>query len=751
MAMTKPIVDIVNAFDANQNYTFTFSSVGGNQVVKNEILIKDNDTSEQVYTNIVESYVFSQTVSANTLQNGKQYVVLFRTYGADNTVSEWSNATLFYCYTTPSLSLNVTEGQRIGSATFTFELTYNQEENELLDYAFIELYDANTDSVIERSKNLYNSSQPPFTLSYTFEGLVDESFYKIKATTVTLEQTVTETELIEFYVRYDKPQLYSNLVVESKNCDGYIDIATNYIDISGDPYPINPIYEEEIENLLNLNFDSTDKNGVTCTNNGDGTYTLNGTATAEARFDVGYIQLNSGSYKVLGCPPNGSTATYSVRIGKDAQVGGTYVGSDIGNGLIINPTTTTVYAYGILIKKGATVNNIIYKPMITKTLTAKYDDYIQYSESGAVTNINLCGADHNILHHNTSYNVVWNEGFTIPQNMLLRMWFTPSCIEGDILHLKSIDDNEYLNIKYKRSASNNGDYIHITTNSGTNISRKINGINNGTVKYFLWLKVVDNNWEVIVNQLNTKKQTVFNFNDNDNNVSWNMTTDLTWIDEPTYEDYTPMADVTHSLANSLDIMIIGNGIFDHLNITKDTSIQYTEDYPTWNYKTNFDCDFDHSLNGGNINVLLSQLSSVRVKRRNSNNLTWTTIYEQEVTKSEDLNINIKDPFVPSFIEQTYAFVPILNGNIEGDYVVATVTPKWKGTFLTDGEKIFKLYNSVLYENTTQNTQMGVLTPIGAKYPIIIQMVKQIIKVELYHSNFVDMILKEHILLKEKKL
>ena len=43
MAMTKPIVMEVNAFDASTDHTFYFTSSGGNQVVKNEIKIIDRE------------------------------------------------------------------------------------------------------------------------------------------------------------------------------------------------------------------------------------------------------------------------------------------------------------------------------------------------------------------------------------------------------------------------------------------------------------------------------------------------------------------------------------------------------------------------------------------------------------------------------------------------------------------------------------------------------------------------------------
>ena len=51
-------------------------------------------------------------------------------------------------------------------------------------------------------------------------------------------------------------------------------------------------------NLLNPTLATTTLNGVTCTNNGDGTYTVNGTATAEVQFVLCSVSVKSTSWIV---------------------------------------------------------------------------------------------------------------------------------------------------------------------------------------------------------------------------------------------------------------------------------------------------------------------------------------------------------------------------------------------------------------------------------------------------------------------
>ena len=71
------------------------------------------------------------------------------------------------------------------------------------------------------------------------------------------------------------------------------------------------------KNILDYTYPTTTSNGITCTNNGDGTYTLNGTATANTSFLIKdepsfkslYEPHKSSEKKLLGCPSGGGAST----------------------------------------------------------------------------------------------------------------------------------------------------------------------------------------------------------------------------------------------------------------------------------------------------------------------------------------------------------------------------------------------------------------------------------------------------------
>lgn len=138
------------------------------------------------------------------------------------------------------------------------------------------------------------------------------------------------------------------------------------------------------KNLLNPTLGTTTINGVTVTNNGDGTYTLNGTATEGATLSIigPPVKNTVVGYKLLGCPINGSKDTYRIVVSYYDNESWRAEGSDIGNGVIIDGTYSRIN-YLIKVESGTTVTNLVFKPMLTTDLNATYDDFVPCTESTA--------------------------------------------------------------------------------------------------------------------------------------------------------------------------------------------------------------------------------------------------------------------------------------------------------------------------------------------------------------------------------
>ena len=126
-------------------------------------------------------------------------------------------------------------------------------------------------------------------------------------------------------------------------------------------------------NLLRPTLQTTTKDGVTLTNNGDGTYTLNGTATNETGFSIVYgINMTTTSkIKVIGSP-------YS----KDGLICMIYLtnGTRYDDGAIV-PSGSQLRDYYVYVANGTSFENFIIKPMLTEDLNATYDDFVSFDDS----------------------------------------------------------------------------------------------------------------------------------------------------------------------------------------------------------------------------------------------------------------------------------------------------------------------------------------------------------------------------------
>lgn len=144
------------------------------------------------------------------------------------------------------------------------------------------------------------------------------------------------------------------------------------------------------KNLLNPTLDTTTQNGITCTNNGDGTYTLNGTATKSfdlATTSVGKdplsdILIAGQTYRLVGNSKKSNIKVNLAQWGSDwSVISNSY---DLGEGVNakISPSASYIRV-DFNIPDGASCNNLVLKPMLTTDLNVTNDDFVPYTESTA--------------------------------------------------------------------------------------------------------------------------------------------------------------------------------------------------------------------------------------------------------------------------------------------------------------------------------------------------------------------------------
>ena len=164
---------------------------------------------------------------------------------------------------------------------------------------------------------------------------------------------------------------------------------------------------------------------------------------------------------------------------------------------------------------------------------------------------------------------------------------------------------------------------------------------------------------------------------------------------------------------------IENGIYDHFNVSNNVTKPPNPTIPTdWDWETVMDCDFENNISAGNVEQIERDITGYRLKRRKVGEFEWTTIKETEINSISELTFTFTDNLALNFTEYQYAVVPML-GVVEGDYMVEQIATNFKGVFICDLDTVYKLYSGVAYGNNDQMRQVGVFTPYGRKYPVVI--------------------------------
>lgn len=155
--------------------------------------------------------------------------------------------------------------------------------------------------------------------------------------------------------------------------------------------------ETGVKNLLPNTATSKTENGITYTVNSDGTVTVNGTATAFTEIKVfqfpktDLVNTFHDTYHLSGAPvgavdgdTNGFKLYASTKKVSDDSFA--YSFFDTGNGVDIETSDTRYLSpIYIAVNQGITVNNVTFKPMLTRkgVSNSDYAHYVPYAQSNA--------------------------------------------------------------------------------------------------------------------------------------------------------------------------------------------------------------------------------------------------------------------------------------------------------------------------------------------------------------------------------
>lgn len=242
--------------------------------------------------------------------------------------------------------------------------------------------------------------QGNFTNNYVSIYLSEDSQFSTFHLLSLTSQNFVFSNLENKTYKYAQIKVNSGVICNNLNIGCQIvkdkDIKTFEKFTGGEPSP-NPNYPQKIEtitgslkltscgkNLLTNQYqkNSTIKvNGVSFKINDDNSITVNGTATENAIIYPIPVEnaftLFPGTYTLSGCPARGGSTTYKQDI---LTLNNAVIITDYGNQIYssVLKANTTLRTSRIVIYKGFTANNLVFKPMLEiSSVPSVYEEHIE--------------------------------------------------------------------------------------------------------------------------------------------------------------------------------------------------------------------------------------------------------------------------------------------------------------------------------------------------------------------------------------
>ena len=171
---------------------------------------------------------------------------------------------------------------------------------------------------------------------------------------------------------------------------------------------------------------------------------------------------------------------------------------------------------------------------------------------------------------------------------------------------------------------------------------------------------------------------------------------------------------------TVDSIQLQNGIMDRFEMTTNV-LELPTTFWQWDYNTILDARFNGTIDAGNsgdIENIIANITSVKIKRRVQGEFDWLTIAEIPINSPEDFVFTFNDTLNANYTDYEYAWVPVMEG-VEGEYQTETVASQFQGIFICDLDTVYKFYMGVSYGDTTRAQKVGTFEPFGQQYPVIV--------------------------------
>lgn len=177
------------------------------------------------------------------------------------------------------------------------------------------------------------------------------------------------------------------------------------------------MYFRRVASLIEYPFfhSTRTRNGITFTDNGDGTVTANGTATADSEFGFRaanneHFRLQNIDYTFTGCPQGGTDNTYYIYL--DHGTGERY-GADYGDGITFTGVADEDTGVWIKICAGTTIDNLTFEARLKVAGEAEYVPVTPVSNPKAEGLYELSSVDEAVSKYVAAHLALTDEGLYI--------------------------------------------------------------------------------------------------------------------------------------------------------------------------------------------------------------------------------------------------------------------------------------------------------------------------------------------------
>lgn len=277
-----------------------------------------------------------------------------------------------------NIALSAKNGIAIGNDAFG--VSYNYANN---DYWVTQNYsNVSNNSIISYNFTAKGAASYIFipwttttstTQSYFFDTIIIEDLGSEGVSEETINNSINnQTNVLNNYIQSSTNTITGAITDTENNINSNIDdMEQTIVDSNKETQNVIKDQFNSCRDSVNLfkPIETFTRSGITFTNNGDGSYTLNGTATSDTSFFIKGLNYEAGTY-TLSLNNELTNDNPSFRVQAEYSGGTIKINFTSSNNTITKSINNPITSIAVVVPSGLTLTNFTFKPQLEKGSTA---------------------------------------------------------------------------------------------------------------------------------------------------------------------------------------------------------------------------------------------------------------------------------------------------------------------------------------------------------------------------------------------